>query len=98
MQVKGDEDSSKILTFNTSFGRYKFKRLTFGILSPNKVFQKKITQILEGIESYANVEDDIIIWGTTREDHNVYISEVLRRIDKSGLKLNKENVFLEPQK
>ena len=89
-QRKLDEENSKILTSNTPFGRYRFKRLPFGILSASEVFQKKITEILEGIEGCANVQDDIIVWGKTREEHNVCLSQVLERIDKSGLKLNKE--------
>ena len=32
-QIKVDEENSKILTFNTPFGRYKFKKLPFAILS-----------------------------------------------------------------
>ena len=40
-QIKVDEESSKILTFNTPFGRYKSKKLPFGILSASEVFQKR---------------------------------------------------------
>ena len=89
-QIKIDEESSKIFTFNIPFGRYKFKRLPFGILSASEVFQKKITEILEGIEGCANVQDDIIIRGKTNEEHNFCLSQVLERIDTSGFKLNNE--------
>ena len=54
------------------------------------MFQKKTTEILQGVERCANVQDDIIIWGKTREEHNVRLSQVFQRIHKSGLKLNKE--------
>ena len=39
-QVKLDEASSKLCTFNTPIGRYRFTRLPFGILSAPEVFQK----------------------------------------------------------
>ena len=35
--------SSKLLTFNTPFGRYKFNRLAFGILSSPEVFQRAMS-------------------------------------------------------
>ena len=38
-QIKVDEESSKLLTFATPFGRYKYKRLPFGIHSASEVFQ-----------------------------------------------------------
>ena len=38
-QVKLDEASSKLSTFNTPYGRYRFIRLTFGIKSAPEVFQ-----------------------------------------------------------
>ena len=40
-QVKLDEDSSLLCTFNTPFGRYRFTRMPFGIKSASEVFQKK---------------------------------------------------------
>ena len=38
-QVKLGESSSKLCTFNTPFGRYRFTRLPFGIKSATEVFQ-----------------------------------------------------------
>ena len=46
-QMKLNEESSKLCTFNTPFGRYRFTRLPFGIKSAPEVFQKKISQVLE---------------------------------------------------
>ena len=89
-QIKADEESSKLLKFNTPFGRYKFKRLPFGILSASEVFQKKIVEIIDGISGCANVQDDIIVWGKTRDEHDLRLSQTLERITKSRLKLNKE--------
>ena len=49
-QMKLDEKSSKLCTFNTLFGRYRFTRLPSGIKSAPEVFQKKMSQILENID------------------------------------------------
>ncbi|KAK0154442.1 Retrovirus-related Pol polyprotein from transposon 412 [Merluccius polli] len=39
-QVQIDDESSKLCTFNTPFGRYRFLRLPFGISSAPEVFQR----------------------------------------------------------
>jgi hypothetical protein len=38
-QMNLNEESSKLCTFNTPFGRYRFTRLPFGIKSAPEVFQ-----------------------------------------------------------
>ncbi len=38
-QIKVDKESSKLLTFNTPFGRYRFLRLPYGVHSASEVFQ-----------------------------------------------------------
>ena len=48
-QIKVDEESSKLLTFSTPFGRLQFKCLPYGIHSASEVFQKDIKGIIEGV-------------------------------------------------
>ena len=40
-QVPLDDESSYLCTFSTPYGRYRFKRMPFGIKSASEVFQKK---------------------------------------------------------
>ncbi|GFW60405.1 hypothetical protein TNCV_942721 [Trichonephila clavipes] len=50
-----DEVSSEICTFNTPFGRYKFNKMPFGIVSAPEVFQKRNQKLfgdIEGVEIY----------------------------------------------
>lgn len=42
---KLDEESSKLCTFNTPFGRYKFLRMPYGISSAPEIFTKNIKQL-----------------------------------------------------
>ena len=62
-QIKVDEESSKLLTFSTPFGRLQFKRLPYGIHSASEVSQQDIEEIIEGCEGARNSQDDIIIGG-----------------------------------
>ena len=41
-QIPLDEESAKLTTMNTSFGRYKFLRLPYGMLSAQEVFHRVI--------------------------------------------------------
>ena len=88
-QIKVDEESSKLLTFSTPFGRLRFKRLPPGIHSASEVFQKDIEEIIEGCEGARNSQEDIIIWGSTLTQLDIRTELVLNRIRKSGLKPNK---------
>ena len=91
-QIELDEESSKLCTFNTPFGRYRFKRLPFGIKSAPEVFQRYMTEMLEGIpgaEPIAGaIVDDILIWGSSIDQHDARLRQVLNRAREFGLKLN----------
>ena len=88
-QIKVDEESSKLLTFSTPFGRYRFKRLPFGIHSASEIFQQTIADIIETCEGARNSQDDIIVWGSTKEELQTRTRNVLLKIRESQLKLNK---------
>ena len=58
--VELEEDSSFLTTFNTPFGRYRWKRMPFGICSAPEVFQRRMHQLIEGLQG---VEDDFVVVG-----------------------------------
>ena len=61
-QILLDYHSSKLLTFNSPFGRYRFQHMAYGVKSASDVCQNYISRIVEGIEGVTNSQDDIIIW------------------------------------
>ena len=67
-QITLDEESSRLTTFNTPFGRYRFLRMPFGIHSAQEVFHKRISQHFEDLEGVETDIDDILVWGTTMRD------------------------------
>lgn len=69
-QVPLDEETSKICTFSTPFGRYRFLRLPFGIASAPEVFQKAMSEVFEGLPGTRVYIDDVLVWGTSKEQHD----------------------------
>jgi hypothetical protein len=87
-QIPLSKDSSFLTTFITPFGRFRCKRLPFGISSGPEVFQRVMRQILTGLEGVDCFIDDIVIWGTTLEEHDQRLRSVLERCRANGLTLN----------
>ncbi|KAK0137210.1 hypothetical protein N1851_026595 [Merluccius polli] len=58
--IKLSEESSLLITFNMIFGRYRFLRLPFGIVSAQDEFQRRIDETYEGLEGVAGIVDDIM--------------------------------------
>ena len=80
-----DEESSNLTTFQTPFGRYKWKRLPFGLAVSSEIFQKKLIAALDGIEGVICVADDILLYGVgedeekAKEDHNKKLEILMER-------------------
>lgn len=58
LQVQLDEDSSRLTTFQTPWGRYRYLRMPFGISPASECFQQILDQNLEG--SYKVADDTLI--------------------------------------
>lgn len=80
-----DEPSSKLCTFGTPFGRYKFKRLPYGVSCAPEVFYNRFRSIF----SFNNVGtyiDDIILWGKNQKEHDETLRKVLIAAREHGVK------------
>ena len=88
-QLELDNESSKLCTFNTPFGRYRYLRLPFGIKCASELYQSKMSEMIEDIEGTEVIMDDILIWGTNLEEHDRRLKQVLDRARKYNLKLSR---------
>ena len=87
-QVKLTDKSSDLCTFITPFGKYRYKRLPFGLSTAPEVFQRMNVNIfcdIEGVESYF---DDLIISAETEAEHDVILDKVIDRARKNGVRFN----------
>lgn len=90
-------ESQKYTTFLTPFGRFQFLRLPFGISTAPEFFQREMLRVLEGIEGQACLQDDIIVFGPSREEHDARLHKVLQRLQEAGITLNAEKCVLHQQ-
>ena len=79
-----DEQSSLLTTFATPWGRYKWKRLRFGLKVSSEIFQKRLLQALDGLIGVQCVADDIIIWGSNDAEHDDRLRKFLQRCQPGG--------------
>lgn len=92
-QIPLDESSRLLTTFVTSEGRYCFNRLPFGISSAPEIFQRIMSNTLEGLEGVICHMDDILIHAKTQEDHDKRVRLVLNRLREAGMTLNEKCTF-----
>ena len=73
------KESSLLTTFNTTFGRYRYLRLPFGLRSSQDEFQTKIDECFENLSGVIAIVDDILVYGHTREEHDQNLRNVIER-------------------
>ena len=104
LQVKLDEDSSKLTTFHTPFARYEWLRMHFGICSAPEEFQRHVNETMEGLEEVTAIAGDLLVTGAgnTHEealpDHDRNLIALLQRYRKRNFKLNKDKFVFKQQK
>jgi len=92
-QLPVDESSSKLLTFNTPWGRYRFCRLPFGIAPAPEIYQREMERLFEGVPVEIIV-DDFLIHAQDKKEMDEKLSMVLERSREVGLKFNPGKVKL----
>ena len=92
-QLQVDDESSKLLTFNTPWGRYRFTRLSIGILPASEIYQREMDRVFEGVPVQIIV-DGFLIHGEDQRDKDQKLRAVLHKSREVGLKFNPHNVKL----
>ena len=78
-------------------GRYCFNKLPFGIASAPELFQKHMSQILEGMDGCVCLSDDVLIYGKTKEEHDQRLKAVLEKLKEKEVTLNPQKCEFEKQ-
>lgn len=89
-QLRLDPSSQQLTCINTHKGLYKYTRLVFGLSSAPAIFQRTLEKILTGVDGVLQFLDDILITGSSREQHLERLREVFKRLSAAGLILKRE--------
>lgn len=98
--VELNERSSKLTTFWTPFGRYRWLRLPFGISSAPEIFQTKLQEIIQDMKGVECLADDLLVYGRGKtfqealENHNKNLEDLFIRLRENNVKLNRSKLKL----
>ena len=96
--VELDDDSSYLTTFNTPHGRYRWRRMPFGISSAPEEFQRRLDDALEGLRGVKTIADDILVYGEgethqeAERDHDENLRALMTRCREKQVKLNRQKL------
>ena len=102
--VRLDKESSLLTTMGTPFGRYRWARLPFGLSVSSEIFQRRLTQALEGLDGVVCVADDIIVYGSgeTNADadrqHQANLEGLQKRCEQRNIRLNNKKAEIKRDK
>ncbi|PFX18959.1 Retrovirus-related Pol polyprotein from transposon 17.6 [Stylophora pistillata] len=99
-QVGLDQESSKLTTFWTPLGRYRYLRMPFAISLAPEAFESRLQECLADLPGVKVIRDDILVVGYGVNDseallnHDQNVVRLLERAKQVLLKLNKNKVKL----
>lgn len=99
-QIPMNKDSKKYTAFSTPQGHFHYNRMPFGLKNAPATFQRMMDTALRGlINKHCFVYlDDIIIFGSTIQEHNTNLAMVLQRLRELRLKIQPDKCeFLKPE-
>ena len=93
-QITLDKRSSKLTTFWTPFGRYRYLRMPFGVNAAPEEFECKLQEHLSDLNGVDVLRDDILVSGSgdtieeANVDHDANLTRLLQLARKVNLKFN----------
>lgn len=88
--IEISENDKEKTAFATRRGQFEFNRMPFGLCGAPATFQRLMHIILreENFEKCLIYLDDILIYGSSMEEHNKRLKDILDKITKAGVKLS----------
>ena len=79
-------------TFSTPFGRYRFKRLPFGLVVSLDVFQKHLDTAFEGLGGVIGIADETFVYGSSEVEHDRNLTKFMERAQQKGVVFNEDKM------
>ena len=75
-------------------GLYVFNALTVGLSNSNDLFEYALRELLQGLKGMVNITDNILVFGSTQQEHDSKLIIFLERCLEVDLKLNPSKIRL----
>ena len=89
-QITLDEESQRKCAFTTPFGRFCPTRAPLGLTSMPEIFNRKMNEIIEGLDGVVKSMDDFLICGKDVKEHDMRLGRFLYRLKLNSITLNLE--------
>ncbi|KAF4525226.1 hypothetical protein B566_EDAN014001, partial [Ephemera danica] len=93
LQIAVDDETSLVLTINTTLGLFKVLRLSAGLSSAPAIFQRTLVKLLSGFQNTAIYYDDVFVKANSEEELIVTLRKVLEVFKRVGLRLKEKKCF-----
>ena len=90
LQLELDDESKRYTILTTHKGLFQVNRLAFGLACAPAIFQSVIEQVVATVPRTQPYLDDIVVTGTTTEEHLKNLRECLSRMRRAGVRLRRE--------
>ena len=87
-----NEKSKLLTTMLTPLEVYEFNVLTMGLSNSNDLFESALRELIPYLEGVVNIAD-ILIFGSTQQEHKSNVITFLERCLEVGLKLNLSRIM-----
>ena len=90
------EEAKDICTINTSQGLFKMCRLPQGLKNSSSIFQNCIESTLKGIKGFVIFQDDVLVYGTTKEQFDKRMLAVKSWLREKNFTINEKKSNSKP--
>ena len=95
-QIELDEEAKDICTINTSQGLFKMCQLPQGLKNSSSIFQICIESILKGIKGVMIIQDDVLVYGNTKEQFETRMLAVKSRLRERNFTVKEKKSHSKP--
>ena len=90
-------DSRHLTCMLIDIGRFQWTQLPMGMNVASDVFQKMLDEIFQNVQGVTGIADDMIIYGKSRDEHDIHFLNFLSIVRKKNLRLNASNLQYHPE-
>ena len=91
-------DLRPLTCMSIDIGRYQWTQLPMGMNVTSDVFQRKLDEIFQNVQGITGIADDMIIYGKSKEEHDIHFLNSLPIVRKNDLRLNASKLQFELKK